>query len=139
MMFFIIDSKERRAEAAHYVASITATPLMCVEVKPYKRDRSKAQNRLYWMWLNAIGPHTGYTAEELHEVCKVRFLGVCEKQVDGITLIEPVSTTSLDVQGFTQYLERVEVLGRSLGVQLPIPDDYAHAMNNKESSECGNF
>lgn len=137
-MFFVIDTKERRTEAAAFVAALTASPLMSVEIKAYKRDRSKAQNRLYWMWLNVIAQYLGYESEELHDVCKVRFLGIVSKDVDGKHLTLPVSTTSLDTAQFTAYLEKVEALGRSMSIVLPIPDDYGYAMNHKESTACGN-
>lgn len=127
-MFFIIDSKEARKRVADYVARLTASPLMCVEVKPYKKNRSVAQNRLLWLFYSEIAKHIGTTPEELHEEMKVRVLGVEQKVILGKEIIQPKSTTKLDVQGMTNFLEAVEALARELNVVLPIPDDYGYAM-----------
>ena len=42
--FFIIDSKDKRTEAAHFVSRLPASPLYSVEIKPSKRTRTLPQN-----------------------------------------------------------------------------------------------
>lgn len=126
--FFIINTEEERAAAANYVAHLRKSPVMCVEVKPYSPNRSVSQNRLMWMWLGVIAKEQGYEPEELHEILKVRFLGIESKMVDGQVLIVPKSTTALDVKGMSAHLMKIEALAVSLEINLPKPDDYRYAM-----------
>lgn len=137
-MLYIIDSKQRRTDAAQAVANLRSHPVMQVEIKEYRKNRSTSQNRLYWMWLNIMAKDTvgDNGADELHEQLKVKFLGVEHKIINGIACIIPKSTSSLTVGEFTEYLHKVEQLALELDIALPIPDDYGTAMGHKESSGC---
>lgn len=126
-MLFIIDSKEKRRQAAEYVARLTSSPVYCLEIKPYKRNRSQAQNRTMWMWYGAIADHTGNTPEDVHEEMKVRALGLESKIVAGQILIRPKSTTGLDVEGMSRFMEAIQQLAAELDITLPMPDDYKYA------------
>lgn len=126
-MLFIIDSEERRRAAAEYVARLISSPVHCVDIKPYKRNRSQAQNRTMWMWYGAIADHVGSTPEEVHEEMKVRALGIESKIVAGQVLIRPKSTTELDVEGMSRFMEAIQQLAAELEVELPMPDDYKYA------------
>jgi hypothetical protein len=127
-MYFVITSKEQRAKAAEYVAKLRANPIMIVEVKEYKKNRSTSQNRLLWMWYGIIAKDQGNTPEELHEAMKVRVLGVERKVVAGQELIMPKSSTKLTTAEMTSFLEAIEALARQLNIILPRPDDYMYAM-----------
>lgn len=126
--FFILTTEEKRRAAADYVAHIRANPTMCVKVEEYKPNRSNAQNRLMWMWLNLIAEEIGEEPENLHEQLKVRFLGVERKVVDGQALIQPRSTTTLDTKEMSQHLLKIEALANDLEIVLPRPDDYLYAI-----------
>lgn len=126
--FFIIDSEEKRANAARYVASIKRTPVQCVEVKDYKTTRSLAQNRMYHMWKNTISEETGYTTDQLHEMFKEVFLGVTVEMLWGRPVIIRKSTTDLDVKAFTDFLIKIETFAQQQGIILPRPDDYMNAI-----------
>lgn len=135
--FFIIQNKEDRARAVSFVSSIRAQPVMQVEVKEYKPNRSQAQNRLMWMWYGIIARDLGNTPEELHEQMKSRVLGFVEVEVPeklkGFMghvrrMAIPRSTTKLGTQEMTSFLEAVERLAGELGITLPHPDDYQYAM-----------
>lgn len=131
MCFFIIDSVERRAAAADFVSRITSSPLMSVEVKPHKRNRSLAQNRLYWMWLHVMSEYTGYDDQELHLTCREQFLGYEPITIRGERVFTLKSTTELTVRQMTDYLNRVARLAYYLEVTLPYPDEADFALTNK--------
>lgn len=135
-MFILID-ETRRQNCMAYLAGLHLAPKThCVEIKEYRKNRSNAQNRTYWMWLNAIAPESGYSAEDLHEVFKQRFLGLEERVVsftrNGKVVREimcrPKSTAWLTVAEFSDYLRRVEGLAQDMGFVLPYPDDFKYAM-----------
>ena len=127
-MLYILRTPERVKETAAYLMGLPLYPALQVEIKPYRKNRSTSQNRLYWMWLNCLSDHTGHTPDELHQEMKVRFLGVEHIEVKGVHLILPKSTTKLTTQEFTDFLKKVESAGVELGCALPIPDDYNDAM-----------
>ncbi|HCW4261536.1 TPA: recombination protein NinB, partial [Acinetobacter baumannii] len=57
----------------HAEAAVEGKPLV-VTIKPDERNRSKAQNRLYWKWLHVIHKKTGNDEEQLHFEYKKKFL-----------------------------------------------------------------
>ena len=134
-MLYIIANPKRAEETAAYLLRLPTSPALQVEIKPYKKNRSTSQNRLYWMWLNFLSEHTGSTPDELHQEMKVRFLGVEHIEVKGVHLILPKSTTTLTTKEFaTLILEPLESLAIELGCALPIPDDYNDAMGYKRAA-----
>lgn len=128
-MFHIINSAERRREVANIVASLTSSPVYSVEIKPYKRNRSQAQNRTMWMWYGILADHLGCEPEEVHEQMKVTVLGVERKIVAGQALIIPKSTTDLNTDGMSRFMEAIIALATDLHVTLPMPDDLQYAMH----------
>ena len=131
-----IDSIEKRSAATDYVARISASPVMAVEVKPHKRSRSAAQDRLYWMWEHVLADYIGYDEQELHLMFRERWLGYEPVIIRGVPVHTFKSTTELTVRQFTDYLNRVARLAYYLNVVLPQPDetDLAMGYNNKGES-----
>lgn len=128
-MLFIIDSEAKRTACADFIRRITsANETMQVEIKPYRRNRSTAQNRLMWMYYGVIAHHIGCEPEDLHEQMKIKVLGTVRKVILGQAIIMPVSTTTLDVDGMIRFLEAIEALALDLDITLPNPDDRDFAM-----------
>lgn len=127
-MLFILDSEERRRAAIAYIAALPLSPLPSIEIKPYKRIRSTAQNRLYWMWLNTIGDWCGYEPESLHIDLRERLLGYQEIVVHGEKAHALISTTELNVHQMTHYLNAIVQLANWLEIPLVYPDDYGYCM-----------
>lgn len=125
---FIIRTADDRARAVEAVRHIQANPLLSVEIAEYKPQRSKAQNRLMWKWLDIIAKYMGEESEKLHEQTKIRVLGLREVDVDGKTYLIPKSTTKLHVDEMTRYLEAIEALGNQLGLTMTRDDEYNLAM-----------
>lgn len=73
-----------------------------------KATRSSAQNRyLHGVAYKAISETTGYTTEEVHEICKAKFLAhtihIGEEDMD-----IPKSTTKLTTDEFSEYVEAIK-------------------------------
>lgn len=91
-----------------------------VELEPTKR-RSSAQNRLWWRYMTILGRELGYTAEEMHDAIKLKFLGR-EDLSTGLTVIG--STAKLDPGRFSELVEQLRQWAHgSLGIYLPAPDE----------------
>lgn len=143
---------KRNALAAVSQRQASASEPWVVEIKPYRRDRSLAQNRLYWSWLRVIADHieeTGaaqvvdeesgevsegapITPDDVHDWLKAAFLGRKVVRVRGMIRRSARSTTSLTVAEFTDYLERIDMhCAQQLGLILPHPDEYNEAMGRE--------
>ena len=79
-----------------------------IDIKPSKQ-RNTAQNNYYWQILKEFGRQCGYHAEEMHDVCKVKF--------------KIKSTKELNVDEFSEYIERVVQFAAEQG--LPVKDPRA--------------
>lgn len=101
----------------------TPWPLV-ISIKLAKKKRSLPQNKLYWVWLRDLSPHTGYTDEELHTLFKVRFLGMDKLTFLNEEYLVPRSTTKLTTKEFSEYMDKIYAAAHEIGVTLHWPDYY---------------
>lgn len=104
-----------------------------VIIRPYRKNRSREQNSLYWKWLGEISLETGEDTESLHETFKRKFLAPILKRDDegyrdlsvelqtlrgngqhesadriGLILLSKLSTGALTTKQFSEYLDYIE-------------------------------
>jgi hypothetical protein len=91
--------------------------------------RSQQQNAWYWSQVvGQVAQHTGYTADEIHEIYKAKFIPKHLAITDGNGEIRGEfvlggSTVKLDTQAFADYCERIrEWAADELNVVIPDPD-----------------
>lgn len=89
-----------------------------VVIEKYFSNRSTQQNRFYWNYLRLIEYETGQDANDLHEVCKRKFLPPRFVEINGEEYKLPASTTKLNKAEFGQYLDKIEVW-----TGIPIPQE----------------
>jgi hypothetical protein len=149
----IIRDDSVRHYAIDLIGGIPFEPVHEIILRPYKKDRSVAQNALYWLWATVIAGETGETKDEVHRRLKRGFLvriyerdnpeyGEMLKAVRSVHLagmkaeakhladqiVDLTSTTRATVEQFTEYLNDIEKdsLGKYV---LPRPEDrYYEAM-----------
>ena len=133
---YLLASDHLTAQALATIRELPRDGSWQVVVAPYRRNRSLAQNRLYWLWLKVIADHVFETTgqqvsdEDMHEWFKARFLGTRIVEVNGEAVRAAKSTRTLSVAEFSQYLERIDhFAAEHLGLTLPHPQDmYPEAM-----------
>lgn len=130
-MLFLLKAKERIKAAADYILKMNEYEGYCVEIGPYKRNRSTRQNKTMWMWYHVISKDTGIDPEDLHNEMKIKILGVEEKTYSGATYLMPKSTTGLSTTDMNKFLEAIQLLAVSLNIELPMPDDMKFIMGEK--------
>lgn len=124
MKKFQIIKREDIDRVVSYLKVVNIEKPLEVSIKQYKPNRSAAQNRIFWKWIQIIADDLGYSKDELHSVLAVKFLGVVEISCMGENITQPVSTTSLKVKEMADYLTQIEVFAASeLGIVLPNNDD----------------
>ncbi|MCP4644530.1 MAG: hypothetical protein GY851_29065 [bacterium] len=79
-----------------------------VSITKWRDKRSGEQNRYLWgVVYRVLGEHIGYTDEELHEHCRVRFLRTTKATRQGRDMTVVRSTTSLDTKEMHDYIEAI--------------------------------
>ena len=137
----------------NYNQAINEGKPLVVEIRPESKDRSKAQNRLYWKWLHEIHRKTGNDEDQLHFEFKKKFLiGILKRDDDDYAamclaisalkqseseqfeaiangVIRETSTTRMDTKQFTEYLNLIEAFAlKTFGLVLPVSDDLKYAL-----------
>ena len=120
----IIRDEKLRAAALQKLLALDLSKPWDMTVKPHKSSRSLDQNALYWSWLGVIAGDTGYTADDIHEVCKQKFLPPHFVDIGGEVTETRRTTTKLKVDEMSAYMGQVEAWAVSeLGIILPHPGD----------------
>lgn len=89
-----------------------------VTIRKERSIRSLNENNYYWgVVLQLLSEHTGYTTDEMHEICKHQFLMV-HGQFDYVK-----STTKLNTVEFEEYLDKIKNWAAVLGVNVPNPNE----------------
>lgn len=125
-----IDSTTTKEMAINKIKLLNIEKPWIMELKLYKKNRSLAANRLYWLWIKAIGDEIGYESDELHAIMADKFLPDEVVEYGGKQIKKDKSTSRLNTKEFTEYLEKVDRFAASeLGIVLPSPMDvYEEAM-----------
>ena len=150
---FVIKSFEEVGRAIAYMHKHHANALsdgkpLVVRIDQKQEDRSKAQNRLYWMWMNQWAKRQGTDKDSEHLFFKKQFLAriyhrddvgqyrntfaavkvlkdqkhpMYQQVADGLN--ELISTTDASVDQFTEYLNDIHAFCNKHGCWLNTPDD----------------
>lgn len=92
-----------------------------VTVKKKKHIRSLDQNSYYWAILTLIAAETGeFDRDRLHNICKSKFNSKLEELPrNGGSILVVESTSKLDSDEFTKYINRVKSYARQeLGIVI---------------------
>ncbi len=104
-----------------------------VTMQLLKSKRSVQQNRLWWLFIGIIAKEIGYTKEEMHEICKFKFLK--REKVDEATgEVFPylASTTTLNKSDFADMVnDLIRWAAETFSISLPAPEEQAD-INFKE-------
>jgi len=95
-----------------------------ITVNIHRQTRSIPQNKLYWLWINAISKDTGNDPADLHLYFGEKWLPKDSYLIFGEVNLRPLSTTKLNTAEFTAYLDKIQIFASAeLGIVLPQPDD----------------
>lgn len=140
----------------NYTKALEENKPLVVRIDQKQEDRSKAQNRLYWLWLSQWSKRQGTDKDTEHLFFKKQFLAriyhrddvgqyrktftavkalkdqkhpMYQQVADGLN--ELISTTDATVDQFTEYLNDIHAFCNKHGCWLNTPDDlmYAWEMN----------
>lgn len=132
----------------NYTQAINEGKPLVIRIDQKQEDRSKAQNRLYWMYLSQWSKHQGTDKDSEHLYFKRKFLSVIYERDDvgqyrktfkamrvlreekhpmyenvAEGLNELITTTEATVEQFTEYLNDIHGWCNKHGCYLMTPDD----------------
>jgi hypothetical protein len=134
---FILRTPAIRERAAEYVASLPVSEEKPLEVviRPYRRNRTLAQNNLAHKWFAAIADAyeeshgERIAAEAFKEYLKRQLLGEQAKEIMGQLVTTTRNTSDLSVMEFRDFLDAVDRWAvENLQLFLPRGHDYEEAM-----------
>jgi hypothetical protein len=96
-------------------------------MKRESTGRTLSQNRLLWGVVYAtLSEWSGHEPEELHEYFKELFLGQsCKELPSGERMMVRASTSSLDVEAFSEYIDKVYRWAAHRGCYIPSAEEVA--------------
>lgn len=118
-MYYVIKNDDIKKNCIEHIQSLDGVYRVIVE--PYKKDRTKAQNRLCHMWARIIGDEFGYTEKEMFSILKAKFLGVEEVFLAGFKFVQPKESRNLPVRDFINFLDNIQNFAIQNNIKLPIP------------------
>lgn len=159
---FVIKSFEEVGRAIAYMhrhhadAMNDGKPLV-VRIDQKQEDRSKAQNRLYWLWMAQWAKHQGTDKDTEYLFFKKQFLAriyhrddvgqyrktfaavkvlkdqkhpMYQQVADGLN--ELITTTDASVEQFTEYLNDIHAFCLKHGCYLQTPDDLMYVWEMRQ-------
>jgi len=86
--------------------------------------RSIQQNRLWWLYMTLLSEATGYTKDEMHDICKFKFCKrerVIEKTGEVIEYLQ--DTSRMTRTEFSEVVDKVIQWAAEMDIILPIPNE----------------
>lgn len=131
-MIFNITDKQRKDNCSKFIQSLPEGNKWEVVIQERKNKRRLSQNRLMWMWIPLLADYFGYTNAQMHEELKYAFIGAeAWTNRKGVVRWRPISTTTLTVKEFAEYLNKIDIMAVKFDVELPHPDDYLFCMERE--------
>ena len=84
-----------------------------------KDYRTNAQNKLWWKYMQILSADLGFTKDEMHDLCKIKFLKR-ERFEDGIKVEYLKSTAQLTKKEFKKLVDEVIIwAAQTFSINLP--------------------
>lgn len=96
-----------------------------ITIQRLKSTRSAQQNRLWWLYVGILSKEIGYSKDEMHEICKFKFLkreSVNKKTGEIFEYIG--STTKLSKSDFADMVnDLIQWSAETFNINLPLPSE----------------
>ena len=84
-----------------------------------KDYRTNSQNKLWWKYMQILSADLGFTKDEMHDLCKIKFLKR-ERFEDGIKVEYLKSTAQLTKKEFNKLVDEVIIwAAQTFSINLP--------------------
>lgn len=128
MKKFVLHTEENRHRAIECIRNLPLEPASEIRIVAHKSKRSLDQNALHWKRLDVIRLHIAdssgqvFSAEELHEFFKEKFMPAKLVEVGGESVKVRRTTTKLNTKEFSEFMEHIDrYCIERMGLYLPQP------------------
>ena len=117
---FHVDNRELFMQALSQLSGAVE-----IEVRPVHDRRSSKQNRYLWgVVYKTLSDQLGYTPEEMHEICKIKFNLKKYDLPDGEHIEAGGSTRGMDTAEFSRYTDEIrDWASQFLSCYIPEPNE----------------
>jgi len=119
----LITTEAERADFIRLISEVSLDRPYVAEFKQFRKGRSLAQNKLFWLWLRCIADETGNDVESLHDHFCEQYLGWRFEKVLGVHHRKVHGTSGLDTKQFDEFLEKIRMNMQEYNIHLPLPDE----------------
>ena len=147
MSAFTIRTDRIKENAIQAIRELPIDPVYSVIIRPYKKNRTAAQNALMWMWHTAYVDHFGVDGGKLEQHISFKLTHVLpiilrDEDPDGVMqriydncradkdmlhkFGEMLSTTDLNTKQLKEALDSYDLETAFNGLVFPHPDDFYH-------------
>lgn len=145
---FPITNELARSAAMKAIEQLDITKPHDVAIKPIKRNRTAAQNGLYFHWIGCIANHVGDDKHSMHEYLKGQYLmPIFVRDDDGYAALFRTVVEAMQAQGggesvamsalkratsitkasqdqMREYLDDINKMCANHGIPLTVPDQW---------------
>lgn len=119
MTIYKLDSDKAKLNALKQIGLCDVSAGLAVELAPFKKIRTNAQNQYYWALLGEVEEATGKDKDVLHEWFKMKFIGVREEVIDGEVLRFGMPSHNSGTALFSDYVTKVQsYVQQEMGIKL---------------------
>ena len=125
-MDYLLNTESLDSKRRLYDILKSLTGIRLVKIEKYSKKRSSPQNRYYHaVVLKYLSEVTGYSVEEMHEVCKLKFMPYERvNRATGEVQTFGKSTTGLNTAEFEEYLDNIRIWAiNDLDCLIPLPNE----------------
>jgi len=96
-----------------------------VRLEVIPKPRSGNQNRYYRACVKILSNYTGFSTDEVHDLCLRYFSTEYTKETNtGKEHTFKKTTSQMDTKEMSEYITKVRQMGDSIGCYLPTADEY---------------
>lgn len=120
----LITTEADRADFIRTISEIVLDKTYVAEFKQFRKTRSLAQNRLFYLWLRCISYETGNDVDDLHDLFCEKFLGWSFEKILCVHMRKIKGTSGLNTKEFDEFLEKIRMyMLNEYEIHLPLPDE----------------
>lgn len=118
---FLDDQRRDRIKAGLYecLKSLPADKKYRITVEDYKENKTDEQRAFFHVLCKVFSDETGYTPEEIKQLCKVELMGTTVVNLAGREIEVVKSSETLKKQEYSELIETCYRLAAEAGVTLP--------------------
>lgn len=123
-MNFILRTPEIKQRCLNEVKSLNLNTLWQVEICPYKKNKTRQQEKYWHKLLQLLADNNGTTKQYEKMLCKYAILPLDEIMIKGVRHLYPVSSSGITTKQYNELIDKTLIDCAGLGIVTPTPDYY---------------